>query len=253
MARTLQIVDLHAGSDGRAILKGINLTVRQGEVHALMGPNGSGKSTLSNVIMGHPKYKVISGDVRLDGESIIGLSPDKRARKGLFLGFQYPVEVSGVKLGSFLKTAHAQVHGPDALDVAGFLELVGEKTKVLSIDDSFAGRYLNEGFSGGEKKKAEMLQLLVLKPAFAILDEVDSGLDIDALKTVARAIDSYRGASVGMLLITHYQRLLRYVRPDFVHVLLDGKIALTGGGDLAEKLEELGYGWLKSQMDTEAT
>ena len=253
MPRTLQIIDLRAGIGGREILKGINLTVKQGEVHAIMGPNGSGKSTLSNVIMGHPKYTLISGDIRIDDESIIRLAPDKRARKGLFLGFQYPVEVSGVKLGSFLKNAHASVHGPEALDVAGFLEMVGEKTKVLGIDASFGGRYLNEGFSGGEKKKAEILQMLVLKPTFAVLDEPDSGLDIDALKTVARAIDAYRGPNVGILLITHYQRLLKFVKPDFVHVLMDGKIALTGGGDLAEKLEEFGYTWVKAENGKEAT
>lgn len=253
MPRTLQIIELHAGISGHEILKGINLTVRQGEVHALMGPNGSGKSTLSNVIMGHPKYTVMSGDIRLDDESIIRLTTDKRARKGLFLGFQYPVEVSGVKLGSFLKNAHASIYGPEALDVSGFLELVDENTKILGIDASFGGRYLNEGFSGGEKKKAEILQMLVLKPSFAVLDETDSGLDIDALKTVARAVDAYRGPNVGILLITHYQRLLKHIKPDFVHVLIDGKIALTGGWDLAEKLEELGYGWLKVEDGKEAT
>jgi Fe-S cluster assembly ATP-binding protein len=253
MKRTLQIIELHAGHEGKEILKGINLTVNQGEVHALMGPNGSGKSTLSNVIMGHPKYRVMSGDIRLDGESIIRLSPDKRAQKGLFLGMQYPVEVSGVKLGSFLKAAYNQIHGPDALDVAGFVELMEENTKLLNMDSAFAGRYVNEGFSGGEKKKAEILQMLVLKPAFAILDETDSGLDIDALKTVARAVDGSRGPDVGILLITHYQRLLRHIKPDFVHVLMGGKIVLTGGGDLAEKLEEVGYGWLKDEKYSGAT
>jgi len=247
MKRTLQVVDLHAGRDGKEILKGINLTINQGEVHAIMGPNGSGKSTLSNVIMGNPKYHIMSGDVRLDGESIAKLAANKRAQKGLFLGMQYPVEVSGVKLGSFMKAAYNQVYGPDSLDVAGFMELVEENTKLLNMDSAFAGRYVNEGFSGGEKKKAEILQMLVLKPAFAILDETDSGLDIDALKTVARAIDAYRGPNVGMLLITHYQRLLQYIKPDFVHVLMGGKIVLTGGGDLAEKLEDLGYGWLKDE------
>ena len=247
MQRALEIVDLHSGSDAKSILKGIDLIIKQGGVHAIMGPNGSGKSTLSNVIMGHPKYKVFSGDIRLDGESILDMSPDKRARKGLFLGFQYPVEVSGVKLGSFLKSAHSAVHGPEALDVAGFIELVDEKTNVLGIDKTFGGRYLNEGFSGGEKKKAEILQMLVLKPKFVILDETDSGLDIDALKIVAKAVDAYRGPDVGMLLITHYQRLLRFIKPDFVHVLIDGKIVLTGEWDLAERLEEHGYGWLKSE------
>jgi len=253
MVRTLQIVDLHAGSQGKEILKGINLTVNQGEVHAIMGPNGSGKSTLSNIVMGHPKYQIISGDVRLDGESIVRLTPDKRAHRGLFLGLQYPVEVSGVKLGSFLKAAYNQIHGPDAIDVAGFVELMEENTKLLKMDSAFAGRYVNEGFSGGEKKKAEILQMLVLKPSFAILDETDSGLDIDALKTVAQAIETSRGPNVGILLITHYQRLLKYVKPDFVHVLMGGKIVLTGGGDLAEKLEELGYGWLKDENYTGAT
>jgi len=253
MKRTLQIVDLHAGRDGKEILKGINLTINQGEVHAIMGPNGSGKSTLSNVVMGNPKYQIMSGDVKLDGESIAKLAPNKRAHKGLFLGMQYPVEVSGVKLGSFMKAAYNQVHGPDALDVAKFMELVEVNTKLLNMDSTFAGRYVNEGFSGGEKKKAEILQMLVLKPAFAILDETDSGLDIDALKTVARAIDATRGPDVGILLITHYQRLLRHIKPDFVHVLMGGKIVLTGGGDLAEKLEELGYGWLKDEKYAGAT
>jgi len=247
MVRSLQIVDLHAGRDGKEILKGINLTINQGEVHALMGPNGSGKSTLSNVIMGNPKYQLFSGDIRIDGESIVKLTPDKRAQKGLFLGLQYPIEVSGVKLGSFLKAAYTDIHGPDAMDVAGFLRLIEENTKLLSMDQSFAGRYVNEGFSGGEKKKAEILQMLVLKPAFAILDEADSGLDIDALKTVSHAIETYRGPNAGVLLITHYQRLLNYVKPDFVHVLMEGKIVLTGGGDLAEKLEDMGYGWLKHE------
>jgi len=248
MGRTLQIINLHAGSDGKEILKGINLTINQGEVHAMMGPNGSGKSTLSNTIMGNPKYRVISGDIKLDGESILHMTPDKRARKGLFLGFQYPVEVSGVKLGSFLKTAHAQTHGPDALDIAGFLEVIERNAKILGMDPAFAGRYLNEGFSGGEKKKAEILQLLTLTPSFTVLDEVDSGLDIDALRTVADAIEEYRSPNVGILLITHYQRLLRYVKPDYVHVLIEGKIVLTGSGELAEKLEEHGYGWLKNEI-----
>lgn len=247
MTYELEIRGLHAGLDGREILKGLDLKVRQGEMHALMGPNGSGKSTLSNVILGHPKYRVFKGDILLNGESILGLSPDKRAKKGLFLGFQYPVEVPGVRLGSFLKTAHAQIHGPDAIDVADFFHLVEDKMRILGMDSSFGGRYLNEGFSGGEKKRAEILQLLVLGPRIAILDETDSGLDIDALKAVAQAVNTYRSPETGVLLITHYQRVLRYIQPDFVHVLIDGKIVRSGGGDLAGKLEELGYGWLREE------
>jgi Fe-S cluster assembly ATP-binding protein len=249
MAVKLEIVDLRAGLGGKEILKGVTLTVRNGEIHVLMGPNGSGKSTLSNVLMGHPKYEVYGGDVLLDGESILSLKPNKRAKLGMFLGFQYPLEIPGVKFGSFLHTAYKQLYGSDSIELADFFRLVGERMKVVGMDESFGGRYLNEGFSGGEKKRAEILQLLVLQPRLVILDETDSGLDIDALRTVANAINTYAGPDVGVLLITHYQRILKYVQPDYVHVLVDGTIATSGGRELAVKLEDLGYGWLKGEEE----
>jgi Fe-S cluster assembly ATP-binding protein len=245
MVGTLETRDLHAGVDGKEILRGLTLRVRQGEVHAIMGPNGSGKSTLSNVIMGHPKYKVTQGDVLLDGQSILKLSPDKRAQKGLFLGFQYPVEVDGVSLGSFLRTAYTATHRDEKLNVPQFTKQVKGRLKDLGMDDVFLGRSLNFGFSGGEKKRAEILQMSVLKPKFAILDETDSGLDIDALKTVSANIDHARGPDVGILLITHYSRILKYVRPDVVHVMVDGRVAVQGGPELAQKLEEKGYDWVR--------
>ncbi|MFQ6012394.1 MAG: Fe-S cluster assembly ATPase SufC [Thermoplasmata archaeon] len=247
----LEIRNLHAGVEGEAILHGLDLTVKSGEIHALMGPNGSGKSTLSHVLMGHPRYEVYDGDVLLDGTSILGLLPHYRARLGLFLGFQYPQEVPGVKLGSFLNVAYKRMHPETEMEVPEFFAYVDERMDLLKLDASFGGRYLNEGFSGGEKKRAEVLQMLVLAPRIAVLDESDSGLDIDALKTVARAIDDYAGPDVGILLITHYQRLLDFVTPDFVHVLVDGEIARSGGSDLAQKLEELGYKWIKEEPGVE--
>ncbi len=247
----LEIRNLHAGVEGKAIVKGLDLTVRSGEIHALMGPNGSGKSTLSHVLMGHPKYEVYKGDVLLDGESILELGPHERAQRGLFLGFQYPMEVPGVKLGSFLNIAYKRMHPEEQFEVAEFFQYVDERMNRLNLDPSFGGRYLNDGFSGGEKKRAEILQLLVLKPRIAVLDESDSGLDIDALKTVAKAIDEYASPETGVLLITHYQRLLDHVTPDFVHVLVDGKIVKSGGSDLAAKLEELGYKWIKEESTVE--
>jgi Fe-S cluster assembly ATP-binding protein len=249
MQGTLHIQDLHAGIEGKEILRGVTLTIRQGEVHAVMGPNGSGKSTLSNVIMGHPKYKVTSGDVTLDGESILGLSPDKRAQRGLFLGFQYPVEVEGISLGSFLRTSHQATHKGTPLNVPQFTKQVRGKLKDLGMDDAFLGRSLNHGFSGGEKKRAEILQMAILKPRFALLDETDSGLDIDALKTVSANIDGMRGPDLGVLLITHYSRILRYVKPDRVHVLVQGKVATSGGPELAQRLEEQGYDWVREGGD----
>jgi Fe-S cluster assembly ATP-binding protein len=243
----LEIKNLHAGIEGKTILKGLNLTVRSGEVHALMGPNGSGKSTLSHVLMGHPKYEVHKGDILMDGESILELEPNERARKGLFLGFQYPLEVPGVKLGSFLNVAFKRMHPEEEMEVAEFFPYVEERMNLLGLDLSFGSRYLNDGFSGGEKKRAEVLQMLVLRPRIAVLDETDSGLDIDALKTVAKAIEAYSSPEVGILIITHYQRLLDYVTPDFVHVMVDGKIVKSGGSELAHKLEELGYKWIKDE------
>lgn len=247
----LEIKNLHAGVEGKRILKGLSLVVKNGEVHAIMGPNGSGKSTLSHILMGHPKYEVTKGDVLLDGESVLELGPHERAQRGLFLGFQYPQEVPGVKLGSFLNVAYKRMHPDQELEVAEFFGYVDERMNLLNLDASFGGRYLNDGFSGGEKKRAEVLQMLVLDPKIAILDESDSGLDIDALKTVAAAIDKFASPDNGVLLITHYQRLLDYVTPDFVHVLIEGRIVKSGGSELAAKLEELGYKWIKEETTVE--
>ncbi len=255
MTTRLEIRDLHTSVEGREILKGVNLTVRQGEIHALMGPNGSGKSTLANALLGHPKYKVTQGDILVDGESILGLTPDKRAKKGLFLAFQYPVSVPGVTMFSFLRAAYNAVHTTETKEVPtlfDFREAVAEKIKLLGVDDSFLTRYLNEGFSGGEKKKAEILQLALLKPKIAVLDETDSGLDIDALKTVAEGVSKIAGTDLGVLVITHYQRILKYIRPTFVHVMFDGKIIESGGEELSLKLEEKGYGWLREEVTQEA-
>ncbi|MFQ5838436.1 MAG: Fe-S cluster assembly ATPase SufC [Thermoplasmata archaeon] len=243
----LEIKNLHAGVEGKTILKGLDLTIRSGDVHALMGPNGSGKSTLSHILMGHPKYEVYKGDVLLDGESILDLEPHERAKRGLFLGFQYPMEVPGVKLGSFLNVAFKRMHPEEEMEVVDFFQYVDQRMNLLGLDLSFGSRYLNDGFSGGEKKRAEVLQMLVLKPRIAVLDETDSGLDIDALKTVARAIEEYASPEVGILIITHYQRLLDYVTPDFVHVMVDGRIVKSGGSELAKKLEDLGYRWINDK------
>jgi Fe-S cluster assembly ATP-binding protein len=246
----LEIRDLHATVEGTEILKGVNLTVNQGEIHALMGPNGSGKSTLANTLLGHPKYKVTKGDVLIDGESIINLAPDKRAKKGLFLAFQYPVAVPGVTMFSFLRAAYNAVHTDEknqAPTIFDFKETLTERMKLLEMDESFMNRYLNEGFSGGEKKRAEILQLAMLKPKFAVLDETDSGLDIDALRVVAEGVSKLANNDLGILVITHYQRILKYIRPTFVHVMYEGRITASGGQELSLKLEEKGYGWLKEQ------
>ena len=246
----LEIRDLHATVEGTEILKGVNLTINQGEIHALMGPNGSGKSTLANTLLGHPKYKVTKGDIIVDGESIIGMTPDKRAKKGLFLAFQYPVAVPGVTMFSFLRAAYNAVHSDDkhqAPTIFEFKETLAEKMKLLEMDESFMNRYLNEGFSGGEKKRAEILQLAMLRPKFAVLDETDSGLDIDALRVVAEGVSKLAKNDLGILVITHYQRILKYIRPTFVHVMYEGRITASGGQELSIKLEEKGYGWLKEQ------
>ncbi len=249
----LLIRNLCAQVGGKQILNGVNLRVKSGEVHALMGPNGSGKTTLSNVIMGHPKYKVTSGDVMLDGESILGLSPDKRAKKGLFLAFQYPVEVPGVSIANFLRTSFNAVHSGNSdktvrgemTNIIKFQEFLEKKMSLVGVTKDFSQRYLNDGFSGGEKKKAEILQMAVLEPKIAVLDETDSGLDVDALKTVANGVKKLSGPNLGVLIITHYNRILHYVKPDFVHVMIGGKIVKSGGFDLAQELEERGYEWLK--------
>ena len=243
----LEIKDLHASVEGKEILKGVNLTIKQGESHALMGPNGSGKSTLAYTLMGHPKYLVTKGEILLGGESIAGLSPDKRARKGLFLAFQYPVAVQGVSMFSFLRAAYNASHTKDPKEpptIFEFREVAAEKLKMLEMDASFLTRYLNEGFSGGEKKRAEILQMALIQPKFAVLDETDSGLDIDALRIVAEGINKVAGPETGTLLITHYQRILKYVKPQFVHVMFQGKIIESGGEDLSRLLEEKGYNWI---------
>ena len=245
----LEIKDLHAGIEGREILKGLNLTVNAGEVHAIMGPNGSGKSTLSKVLAGHPTYEVLSGEVIYEGKNLLELEPDERAREGVFLAFQYPVEVPGVSNSQFLRLAYNEKmkhHGLEELDPLEFNDLLKERAKIVEMDSSFFKRSVNEGFSGGEKKRNEILQMAVLQPKLAILDETDSGLDIDALRIVAEGVNKLRSAENGIILVTHYQRLLNYIEPDFVHVLADGKIVKQGGKELALELEEKGYDWVKA-------
>jgi Fe-S cluster assembly ATP-binding protein len=236
----LEIRDLRANIAGKEILKGLSLTINQGEVHAIMGPNGSGKSTLANVLMGNPNYEVTGGEVRLRGESVLDMPVDERARAGLFLAFQYPVAIPGVTLVNFLRQALNAKRGSD-VPVREFRELLFQQMDTLKMDRDFARRYVNDGFSGGEKKRAEMLQMAVLQPAMAVLDETDSGLDIDALRTVAEGVNALMHPGMGLLLITHYQRLLNYITPQFVHVLIEGRIVKSGGPELALELEEKGY------------
>ena len=247
----LVITDLHVAVEGNEILKGINLTIRQGETHALMGRNGSGKSTLASTLMGDPRYEVTAGSVTVDGEDILELEPNERARKGVFLAFQYPREVPGVSTFNFLRTAYNAIHTPEGgrpMAVREFRKLVAEKLVPLKMDEEFLKRYLNDGFSGGEKKRAEILQMAVLAPRYAILDETDSGLDIDALRIVSDGVNAQRGANLGTLVITHYQRLLNYIVPDYVHIMLKGRIVTSGGKDLALTLEEQGYDWVEQQF-----
>lgn len=247
---TLEIKDLHVSIEGSDILKGLSLKVQGGEVHALMGPNGSGKSTLANTLMGHPRYDVEDGQVLIDGEDILEMEPDERARKGLFLAFQYPVEIPGVTVANFLRSAYNALHGDgEPMPVLEFHQLLQKHMKELEMDEEFAGRYLNEGFSGGEKKRHEILQMALLKPRFAIMDETDSGLDIDALKIVADGVNRQRSENLGVLVITHYQRILEYLKPDFVHIMMDGRIVRSGGPELAQELEEKGYDWLRSEIN----
>jgi Fe-S cluster assembly ATP-binding protein len=244
----LEIVDLHASAGDAEILKGIDLVVKPGEVHAVMGPNGSGKSTLANVLAGRPEVQVTGGHVLFDGKPLVDLSPEERARSGMFLAFQYPVEIPGVTNAYFMKAALNAVRkhrGQEELDAIDFLALVREKLALVDMDEKFLNRAVNEGFSGGEKKRNEILQMAILEPRFAILDETDSGLDIDALRIVANGVNALRGPDRSMIVITHYQRLLEYIVPDFVHVLADGRIARSGGKELALELEKLGYGWLE--------
>jgi Fe-S cluster assembly ATP-binding protein len=239
-APLLEIRDLRANIGDKPILNGLTLTVREGEVHAIMGPNGSGKSTLANVIMGNPNYTVTGGQVLLRGQSVLDMATDERARAGLFLAFQYPVAIPGVTLVNFLRQAYTARQGRD-VPVREYRELLFKQMKLLDVDQDFARRYVNDGFSGGEKKRAEMLQMAVLQPSMAILDETDSGLDIDALRTVAEGVNALMHPGMGLLLITHYQRLLNYIKPQFVHVLVGGRIARSGGPELALELEESGY------------
>ena len=249
MAHPLLVIeDLHAAVEGKEILKGLTLAVNAGEVHALMGPNGSGKSTLSFCLMGHPKYAVTGGRIRYRGEELDGLSPDARAKRGMFLAFQYPTAIPGVTIANFLRAALRGVRGAD-VPVKEFRQTVKTHLKALGIPDAFVNRYVNDGFSGGEKKRLEILQMAVLNPALAVLDETDSGLDIDALKTVAAGINALRTPERGILLITHYQRLLNYIKPDAVHVMVDGRIVRSGGPELALELESEGYQGFKPPVE----
>lgn len=292
MAKELIIKDLHINVDDKEIIKGVDLTIRQGEVHAVMGPNGSGKSTLSNTIMGHPRYTVTGGDIIFDGRSILDLPADRRARRGLFLAFQYPLAVPGVSVSNFLRTALSNIRKgdiepeikPDNLDVQGdrpvyetqkarvggdganidrttkkemlikpaeFRKVLNEKLSLLKMDSKFTKRYLNDGFSGGEKKRLEILQMAVLSPKIALLDEPDSGLDIDAIKVVGEGVAALRGPDMGIVIITHQQRILSFLKPDFVHVMMRGKIVKEGGPELADRIEAEGYGWIRAELGLE--
>lgn len=247
----LKIKNLHASVEDKDILKGINLTVNPGEVHAIMGPNGSGKSTLASVIAGKDEFEVTKGDIQLEGEDIKELDPEERAHKGVFLSFQYPVEIPGVSVTNFIKTAINETRkakGQEDMPAAEMLKKIKEKADLLEIDRKFLSRSLNEGFSGGEKKRNEIFQLAMMEPKLAILDETDSGLDIDALKIVANGVNKLRNADNAVIVITHYQRLLDYIVPDFVHVLMDGKIVKSGSKELAYELEEKGYDWIKEEV-----
>ncbi|MCG3140882.1 MAG: Vegetative protein 296 [Anaerolineae bacterium] len=254
MAHDLEIRGLHVEVEGKEILKGIDLVIDKGQVHAVMGPNGSGKSTLANTLLGHPHYVVTQGDILYKGESVLELKPDERARAGMFLAFQYPHAVSGVTVANFLRTAlnakrKTQMNGNfKPITIPEFRKVMREKMAMLKLDDSFATRYLNEGFSGGEKKRTEILQMAILQPEIAILDETDSGLDIDGVRIVSEGVNSLQGPNLGILIITHYQRILNYIKPDFVHVLVKGKIAVEGGPELAHKLEAEGYDWVLKQV-----
>jgi len=242
----LEIRDLRASIDGKEILKGIDLTLKTGEINALMGPNGSGKSTLANVLLGHPDYEVTGGQVLADGIDILDKSTDERARMGLFLAFQYPVEIGGITIGKFLKRATEELYKENGkMNISAYLSDLRENMSFLEIDQQFINRYLNEGFSGGEKKRMEILQMLMLKPAISIMDETDSGLDIDALQIVAKGVNKLKGDNFTALVITHYQRILKYLKPNKVHIMYQGRVVKSGGPELADELESRGYDWIK--------
>jgi Fe-S cluster assembly ATP-binding protein len=248
----LEISNLHVSVDGKEILKGLDLTVGKGKVHALMGPNGSGKSTLANAIMGHPALEVTEGSITFDGEDITGADPDERSLAGIFMAFQYPVAIPGVAVTKYLRmilNAQREARGEAPLKIKEFASLAREAMEIANIPQDFSSRYLNDGFSGGEKKRMEILQLALLKPQMAVLDETDSGLDIDALKTVADGINRFTGPDMGALVITHYQRLLHMVEPDAVHVMFDGRIVKEGGAELVDQLEAEGYGWIREEVE----
>ncbi|OQQ73054.1 Fe-S cluster assembly ATPase SufC [Ligilactobacillus salivarius] len=245
----LEVKDLHVTVEGKEILKGVNLKMSTGEIHAIMGPNGTGKSTLSSTIMGDPAYKITKGDILLNGKSIIDLPVDERARMGLFLAMQYPQEIPGVTNAEFVKSAiNARRPKDDPIPLMDFIKRLDETLETLDMSEEMSDRYLNEGFSGGEKKRNEIMQMMMIRPEFAILDEIDSGLDIDALKVVSRGVNQMRGDNFGSLIITHYQRLLNYIIPDYVHVMMDGRLVKTGGPDLAIRLEKEGYAKLRDEL-----
>jgi Fe-S cluster assembly ATP-binding protein len=257
MKMKLEVKNLHARVENQEILKGINLTIQTGEIHAIMGPNGSGKSTLSNVIMGHPNYEVTAGEILLDGDDVLAMEVSERAQRGLFMAFQYPVEIPGITVGRFLKrvtevqaAAKLRLQGEsndNPPKASGFVKQLRSGMEFLEMDQQFINRYLNEGFSGGEKKRMEILQMMMLKPSFAILDETDSGLDIDALQVVAKGVNHLKSPDFGAIIITHYQRILNHIKPDFVHILYKGRIVTSGGQELVEALESKGYDWVKKQ------
>ena len=251
----LEIRNLHVRAGEKEILKGLDLKVETGKIHALMGPNGSGKSTLANAIMGHPNLDVTEGEILYNGEDITDAEPDERARMGLFMAFQYPVAVPGVTVTKYLRTvmnAHREAHGEEPVPLREFRQSVEAAMKLTNVPKEFSSRYLNDGFSGGEKKRVEILQLAMLKPRIAVLDETDSGLDIDALRIVAQGVNTLKGPDLGVLIITHYQRILHLVEPDFVHVLYEGRIVKEGGPELVGLLEERGYGWIREEVEAAA-
>ena len=251
----LEIRNLHVSAEGKEILKGLDLDVSKGEIHALMGPNGSGKSTLANAIMGHPSFEVTEGEIRFLGGDITEAAPEERALAGLFMAFQYPVAIPGVTVAKYLRmamNAHREARGEDPVKLKDFRQVAEQAMEMMSVPREFSSRYLNDGFSGGEKKRMEILQLALLRPQLAVLDETDSGLDIDALRTVAEGVNAVSGPEMGVLIITHYQRILHYIEPDFVHVMFEGRIVKQGGAELVGVLEERGYGWIREEVEAPA-